>query len=62
VKAKAGATSPIKIALADVNGTRISDAEAAALASACRRSHGQLPRDDNRDHEGRKHHDRQVAP
>jgi YVTN family beta-propeller protein len=35
-KWKAGQTVPIKIALTDVNGTPISDAEAQALASACR--------------------------
>jgi hypothetical protein len=33
---KAGTTVPIKIALADAGGTRISDTQAAALASACR--------------------------
>jgi hypothetical protein len=35
-KWKAGQTVPIKIALADASGTRISDAQAAALASACK--------------------------
>jgi hypothetical protein len=35
-KWKVGQTVPIKIALADVNGTRISDTAAAGLASACR--------------------------
>jgi hypothetical protein len=32
----AGATIPVKFALGDVNGTRISDAEAQAIASDCR--------------------------
>ena len=35
-KWKLGQTVPIKIALADGSGTRISDTEAAAMASACR--------------------------
>jgi len=33
---KAGATIPVKFALADATGTRISDAEAQAIASSCR--------------------------
>jgi uncharacterized repeat protein (TIGR01451 family) len=33
---KAGATIPVKFALADAGGTRISDAEAQAIASSCR--------------------------
>jgi hypothetical protein len=33
---KAGATIPVKFALGDVNGTRIPDAEAQAIASSCR--------------------------
>jgi len=35
-KFKTGQTVPVKIALADANGTRISDADGTALASACR--------------------------
>jgi hypothetical protein len=35
-KLKTGQTVPVKIALADANGTRISDADGTALASACR--------------------------
>jgi hypothetical protein len=35
-KWKRGQTVPIKVALADANGVRISDAEAAALLSPCR--------------------------
>src|SRR5207245_11047609 len=39
-KWKAGTTAPVKIALADVNGTRIPDAGAGSMAAACRVKYG----------------------